>query len=145
VRFGFGIDPFAPGFVPASAKLLLTKQRLTPGGIGSGERRVKFGMVMEAMIAAAFVTLVNQRLEFQHDIGIGRAQRNPHCWQAIAQANAIGRPDFTIPVYPGYLKAKDKDELAPGLRVPTNTPPVFLVRPRRPKKVGDLEKEQAWS
>src|SRR5437879_2235029 len=37
------------------------------------------------------------------------------------------RPDFAIPVYSGYLKAKDKDELAPGLSVPTNTPPVFLV------------------
>jgi acetyl esterase/lipase len=37
------------------------------------------------------------------------------------------RPDFAIPVYSGYLKAKDKDELAPGLRIPTNTPPVFLV------------------
>ena len=37
------------------------------------------------------------------------------------------RPDFAIPVYSGYLKAKDKDELAPGLHVPTNTPPVFLV------------------
>ncbi len=37
------------------------------------------------------------------------------------------RPDFAIPVYSGYLKAKDKDELATGLRIPTNTPPVFLV------------------
>jgi acetyl esterase/lipase len=37
------------------------------------------------------------------------------------------RPDFAIPVYSGYLKAKDKDELAPGLRVPSGTPPVFLV------------------
>jgi acetyl esterase/lipase len=37
------------------------------------------------------------------------------------------RPDFAISVYPGYLKAKDKDELAPGLRVPTNAPPVFLA------------------
>jgi len=37
------------------------------------------------------------------------------------------RPDFAVPVYSGYLKAKDKDELAAGLRVPTNTPPVFLV------------------
>jgi acetyl esterase/lipase len=37
------------------------------------------------------------------------------------------RPDFAIPVYSGYLKAKDKDEIAPGLRIPTNTPPVFLV------------------
>jgi acetyl esterase/lipase len=37
------------------------------------------------------------------------------------------RPDFAIPVYSGYLKAKDKEELASGIRVPTNTPPVFLV------------------
>jgi acetyl esterase/lipase len=27
----------------------------------------------------------------------------------------------------GYLKAKDKDELAPGLRIPAGTPPIFLV------------------
>ena len=37
------------------------------------------------------------------------------------------RPDFAIPVYSGYLKAKDKDELSAGIRVPTDTPPVFLV------------------
>ena len=37
------------------------------------------------------------------------------------------RPDFAIPVYSGYLKAKDKDELAPGLHIPPGTPPVFLV------------------
>ena len=37
------------------------------------------------------------------------------------------RPDFAIPVYPGYLKVKDKEELAPGIRVPAGTPPVFLV------------------
>src|SRR2546426_4176482 len=37
------------------------------------------------------------------------------------------RPDFAIPVYSGYLKAKDKDELAPSIRVPSGTPPVFLA------------------
>ena len=37
------------------------------------------------------------------------------------------RPDFAIAAYPGYLKAKDKDELAPGLRVPAKTPPIFLA------------------
>ena len=37
------------------------------------------------------------------------------------------RPDFSIPVYSGYLKAKDKDEIAPGLRIPAGTPPIFLV------------------
>lgn len=37
------------------------------------------------------------------------------------------RPDFAVPVYSGYLKAKDRDELSEGLRVPKETPPVFLV------------------
>ena len=37
------------------------------------------------------------------------------------------RPDFAIPVYSGYLKATDKDEIAPGLRIPNGTPPVFLA------------------
>jgi acetyl esterase/lipase len=37
------------------------------------------------------------------------------------------RPDFAILVYPGYLKAKDKDEIAPGLHIPARTPPVFLA------------------
>jgi acetyl esterase/lipase len=37
------------------------------------------------------------------------------------------RPDFAVLVYPGYLKAKDKDELAPGLRIPARTPPIFLA------------------
>jgi len=37
------------------------------------------------------------------------------------------RPDFAVPVYSGYLKVKDKEVIAPGLTVPTNTPPVLLV------------------
>jgi acetyl esterase/lipase len=37
------------------------------------------------------------------------------------------RPDFAIAAYSGYLKPKDKDELAPGLSVPKGSPPVFLV------------------
>ncbi len=37
------------------------------------------------------------------------------------------RPNFAILAYSGYLKAKDKDELAAGLEIPPNTPPVFLV------------------
>jgi acetyl esterase/lipase len=37
------------------------------------------------------------------------------------------RPDFAIAAYPGYLKAKDKDDLAPGLRIPAGTPPIFLA------------------
>jgi acetyl esterase/lipase len=37
------------------------------------------------------------------------------------------RPNFAIPVYSGYLKTQDKDELAAGLSIPKETPPVFLV------------------
>jgi acetyl esterase/lipase len=37
------------------------------------------------------------------------------------------RPDFAIGVHSGYLKAKDKDEIAPGLRIPAGTPPIFLA------------------
>jgi acetyl esterase/lipase len=37
------------------------------------------------------------------------------------------RPDFAVMCYSGYLKAKDKDELAPGLRIPADTPPIFLA------------------
>jgi len=49
-------------------------------------------------------------------------------YEAIDDIDKIScRPDFAIPVYSGYLKAKDKDELAPGLRIPTGTPPVFLA------------------
>ncbi len=37
------------------------------------------------------------------------------------------RPDFAIAVYSGYLKAKDKDEISPGLHIPAATPPIFLA------------------
>lgn len=37
------------------------------------------------------------------------------------------RPDFAVPVYSGYLRARDQDELSSGIRVPPGTPPCFLV------------------
>ena len=49
-------------------------------------------------------------------------------YQPVDEVDEIScRPDFAIPVYSGYLKAKDKDEVAASLRIPTNTPPVFLA------------------
>lgn len=37
------------------------------------------------------------------------------------------RPDFAVACYSGYLKAKDSLETAPGIRVPADTPPIFLA------------------
>jgi acetyl esterase/lipase len=37
------------------------------------------------------------------------------------------RPDFAVLIYPAYLVAKDKDELAPDIRVTKETPPMFLA------------------
>src|SRR5207249_4023106 len=49
-------------------------------------------------------------------------------YEPVDQTDKVScRPDFAIPVYSGYLKAKDRDELAPGLGVPKGTPPMFLA------------------
>ena len=37
------------------------------------------------------------------------------------------RPDFAVPVYSGFLKAKNSDTLAAHLSIPPGTPPFFLV------------------
>ncbi len=62
-------------------------------------------------------------------LAISTATRFPkRSYEPIDDVDKIScRPDFAILAYPGYLKAKDKDELPPGLEVPEGTPPVFLV------------------
>ncbi len=37
------------------------------------------------------------------------------------------RPDFAVLCYGGFLKARDRDEIWPGLHIPPDTPPVMLV------------------
>src|SRR5438552_478077 len=49
-------------------------------------------------------------------------------YEAVDDVDKVScRPDFAILAYPGYLKAKDRDELAPGLHIPADTPPIFLA------------------
>jgi acetyl esterase/lipase len=54
------------------------------------------------------------------------------------------RPDFGILCYSGYLKAKDKDEIWPGLRIPAGTPPILLAHANDDSvKVGGSDAENS--
>ena len=49
-------------------------------------------------------------------------------YEPIDAVDAVScRPDFAVLCYSGYLKAKDKDELGPGLHIPADTPPILLA------------------
>jgi acetyl esterase/lipase len=49
-------------------------------------------------------------------------------YEPIDAADQVScRPDFAVMCYPGYLKAKDKDEISPGLHIPARTPPILLA------------------
>ena len=49
-------------------------------------------------------------------------------YEPIDPIDEVGcRPDFAVLCYSGYLKAKDGNEISPGLRIPTDTPPIFLA------------------
>jgi len=49
-------------------------------------------------------------------------------YEAIDDIDKVScRPDFAVLVYSGYLKAKNKDDLATGLSIPAGAPPIFLA------------------
>ena len=69
-------------------------------------------------------------------------QRRYVAIDAIDQVSC--RPDFAVLCYSGYLKAKDKDEIAPGLHIPANTPPILLTHANDDsEKVGGSNAEHS--
>ncbi len=49
-------------------------------------------------------------------------------YEPIDAVDAVSsRPDFAIACYPGYLKVKDKDAIRADLKIPADTPPIFLA------------------
>jgi acetyl esterase/lipase len=54
------------------------------------------------------------------------------------------RPDFAIMCYSGYLKDKEKDAIRPALRIPADTPPIFLAHANDDsEKVGGSNAEHS--
>jgi acetyl esterase/lipase len=49
-------------------------------------------------------------------------------YEAIDDVDKVSaRPDFTVLIYPAYLTGKDKNQLAPEIRVTKQTPPTFFA------------------
>jgi acetyl esterase/lipase len=54
------------------------------------------------------------------------------------------RPDFAVLCYSGYLKAKDRDEISPGIHIAADTPPIFLAHANDDsEKVGGSNAEHS--
>jgi acetyl esterase/lipase len=94
----------------AQRALSLTRSRAAEWGINPGRIGV-IGFSAGGHLAIATAT--------------GFEKRTYERLDAIDEVSC--RPDFAVAAYPGYLKAKDRNELTPGLRVPKGTPPVFLA------------------
>jgi len=56
---------------------------------------------------------------------IGFEQRTYDPIDAVDEISC--RPDFAVLCYAGFLKAREKDEIWPGLCIPNRTPPIFLA------------------
>lgn len=66
-------------------------------------------------------------------------------YEALDAIDTIScRPDFAVLCYSGYLKAKDSNDLWPGLTIPVNTPPIFLAHANDDtSKIGGSDPENS--
>lgn len=108
----------APGpLLDAQRAISLVRSRATEWGVDSARIGI-IGFSAGGHLAIAAATHFDQR-----------------AYEAIDDVDKVGcRPDFAVAVYPGYLIEQpragvevNKDTLAPYIRIPMNTPPVFFA------------------
>jgi len=104
-----GVPPLGP-LLDAQRAVSLVRSRASEWGIDP-ERIGMVGFSAGGHLALATATSFHER-------------RYP----PIDAIDAVScRPDFAVPCYSGYLKADGRDEIAPGIRIPADTPPIFLA------------------
>jgi len=72
-----------------SDQMRLPQQVRGPGGVFGRERRIERKPVVEQVVPSPFVALVDQWLQVQGDVGIGRAQRDAGTREPVAEPNRI--------------------------------------------------------
>jgi acetyl esterase/lipase len=117
----------APGpLLDAQRALRLVRRQATDWGVNSNRIGI-LGFSAGGHLAIAAATEFEQRR-----------------YEAIDDIDQLsGRPDFAAAIYPGYLLEQqpagveiNKDTLAPYIRIPKGTPPIFLVHAADDKVAG---------
>ena len=104
-----GEPPLGPQ-LDAQRAMSLVRSRAAEWGINPA-RIGMIGFSAGGHLALATATNFDQRLYDEID--------------AVDEVSS--RPDFAVLCYSGYLKERDKDAIRSGLRIPANTPPIFLA------------------
>ena len=84
----------------ASPETVFAEQTINPTGIFGRQWWDGIEFVIQPMIAAAFVALVNQRLKLQQRVGIAWSQRNADGGQTILEPDGI---DFALATRTGEI------------------------------------------
>ena len=93
---------------PRSARLshpLGSQPLLGPGQVGRVEGRLDGLAIIDRVVAAVFVALVDQRLKVQRHVGVGLAKRNANRRQPLGQRERV---DFGLAPFPA---PRDADQI----------------------------------